>query len=110
MTDNEKIPWKRIAIEAAAIVASILLAFAIDAWWADRQRLIEEKSVLQSLYPEVQELVRLVDYYETYIVALRDATRRTYNASASSNTEISDAKIDQFLIEIGYLSQIEERF
>ena len=31
----DKIPWKRISVEAAAIVASILLAFAIDAWWAE---------------------------------------------------------------------------
>lgn len=102
MANNQKIAWKRISVEAAAIVVSILFAFAIDAWWADRQRLIEERSVLLSLYPEVQELVRLVDRYEIYIDALRDATRRTYNASASSKIETSDAEIDQHLIEIGW--------
>jgi hypothetical protein len=32
-----RIPWKRLAAESVAIVASILLAFAIDAWW-DGQR------------------------------------------------------------------------
>jgi hypothetical protein len=32
MVENEKLPWKRLTVEAAAIVASILLAFAIDAW------------------------------------------------------------------------------
>jgi hypothetical protein len=37
MTEAQKIPWNRLAVEAAAIVASILLAFAIDAWWADRE-------------------------------------------------------------------------
>ncbi len=36
-TDSKDIPWKRIAIEATAIVASILLAFAIDAWWEESQ-------------------------------------------------------------------------
>jgi hypothetical protein len=36
-TDSGDIPWKRIAIEATAIVASILLAFAIDAWWDESQ-------------------------------------------------------------------------
>jgi len=30
-------PWKRIAVETSAIGASILFAFAIDAWWADRE-------------------------------------------------------------------------
>jgi len=30
-------PLLRYAAEAAAIVASILLAFTIDAWWEERQ-------------------------------------------------------------------------
>ena len=38
MTDSKIIPWKRISIEAAAVVASILLAFAIDAWWQESQK------------------------------------------------------------------------
>ncbi len=37
MTESQKIPWSRVAVEATAIVASILFAFAIDAWWADRK-------------------------------------------------------------------------
>lgn len=36
MNETRYIAWKRLAIEAAAIVASILLAFAIDAWWEER--------------------------------------------------------------------------
>ncbi len=36
MTETQSIPWIRISVEAAAIVASILLAFAIDAWWEER--------------------------------------------------------------------------
>lgn len=35
MNEMREIPWKRLLVEAAAIVASILLAFAIDAWWQD---------------------------------------------------------------------------
>jgi hypothetical protein len=37
MTESQNIPWKRITVESAAIVASILLAFAIEAWWEARQ-------------------------------------------------------------------------
>jgi hypothetical protein len=32
MSESRKIAWKRLSVEAAAIVASILLAFVIDAW------------------------------------------------------------------------------
>ena len=37
MTDSKDLPWKRISVEAAAIVASIMLAFAIDASWEEAQ-------------------------------------------------------------------------
>ena len=36
MAKSEDIPWKRLTAEAIAIVASILLAFWIDAWWEQR--------------------------------------------------------------------------
>jgi hypothetical protein len=49
MTESQKIPWKRISIEATAIVASILLAFAIDAWWNSRSDAIQEQALLLAL-------------------------------------------------------------
>jgi hypothetical protein len=52
MTETENIPWRRLSIEAAAIVGSILLAFAIDAWWEERGLRIEEQQVLQGLREE----------------------------------------------------------
>ncbi len=52
MTDGQSIPWKRISVEAAAIVASILLAFAIDAWWDERQERREESEILAGLLEE----------------------------------------------------------
>lgn len=36
MTETQSIAWRRLSIEATVIVASILLAFAIDAWWEER--------------------------------------------------------------------------
>ena len=52
MTANEEIPWKRVSVEAAAIVASILLAFAIDAWWAEQQDRRAESEILSRLHTE----------------------------------------------------------
>ena len=54
MTGSEKIPWKRLTVEAAAIVGSILLAFAIDAWWSARQLDQEEQQTLRQLQAEFQ--------------------------------------------------------
>ena len=55
MTESQAIPWKRISVEAAAIVCSILLAFAIDAWWAEVQEREFETGTLVSLLEEFQD-------------------------------------------------------
>lgn len=52
MTEHQDIPWKRISVEAATIIASILLAFAIDAWWHERQLRVEEQEILAGLHTE----------------------------------------------------------
>ena len=54
MSDTQEIPWKRLFIEAGAIVASILLAFAIDAWWEDRQQRASDIAHLQGVLEELE--------------------------------------------------------
>ena len=43
------IPWTRVFLEGAVIVASILLAFGIEAWWDGRQERAEERDALEAL-------------------------------------------------------------
>lgn len=52
MNDATKINWLRIFAEGVAIVAGILLAFGIDAWWQDRQTRSEEQQILLGLAEE----------------------------------------------------------
>ena len=49
MSRTNTIPWIRILVEGGAIVVSILLAFGIDAWWADRQAAEEEQVAVERL-------------------------------------------------------------
>ncbi len=46
--------WKRLALEATAIVVSILLAFAIDAWWESRIDREAEQSAIKRLILEFE--------------------------------------------------------
>jgi hypothetical protein len=46
---TRQIPWARVLVEGVVIVASILLAFGIDAWWSERQERIEERDILTGL-------------------------------------------------------------
>jgi hypothetical protein len=52
---SDRIPWKRFAVEAVAIVVSILLAFAIDAWWDDRKERVLEQEMLHDLRAEYED-------------------------------------------------------
>lgn len=64
MKESQEIPWKRILVEATAIVASILLAFAIDAWWQDRTDRIVEDQYLQALREDLLSSLELLDQDE----------------------------------------------
>jgi hypothetical protein len=76
MTDTQIIQWKRVGIEATAIVASILLAFAIDAWWDKRKEASLEQELLVVLLTEFKQNVDLLrsasDSYETQYLDARD--------------------------------------
>ena len=66
MTDQLAINWKRIAIETATIVVSILLAFAIDAWWDGRKDQLEEQEILIGLEIEFVDLRGRLDQWAQF--------------------------------------------
>ena len=57
MTENAKrwkqVPWFRVGAEAIAVIASILIAFAIDAAWDQRQDNLDLKTDLAALAAEI---------------------------------------------------------
>jgi hypothetical protein len=84
MSDSKAIQWKRILVEALAIVASILLAFAIDAWWQDRNDSAIELQYLEAVREDLVRSVELLDSTESlqrtqvdYLHALLETTPDT---------------------------------
>ena len=61
MIFKNDIPWPSILAEGTAIVAGILLAFAIDAWWQERQERIEEQQILAGLENEFLSIREVLD-------------------------------------------------
>jgi len=57
MQSSSHVPYARIGAEGFAIVSSILLAFAIDAWWAERVTDEWQASELAALRVEFSENV-----------------------------------------------------
>jgi hypothetical protein len=58
---SQRIPWTRVIAEGAAIVLSILLAFAIDAAWDARQAALAEATVIESLVDEIDSAIGYLD-------------------------------------------------
>ena len=52
---DQMIPWARFGIEAVLIIASILAAFAIEAWWESRSDRNEERVLLGALAQDFEE-------------------------------------------------------
>lgn len=48
-SETKRIPWLRVLVEGVVIVSSILLAFAIDAWWDGRRDQMERVELLEAL-------------------------------------------------------------
>ncbi len=54
MREYREIPWLRIIAEGTAIVVSILLAFAIDAWWLRQKELDQADALIASLHADFE--------------------------------------------------------
>ena len=57
----ERKNWKRLALEGVVIVASILLAFGIEAWWDASRERAEERQALGALAQEFRAASALLD-------------------------------------------------
>jgi len=60
MTKSQTIPWLRLGTESVAIVGSILLAFAIDAWWGEQQERRLESEYLAAILDEISRNLEAV--------------------------------------------------
>lgn len=83
---KQEIPWNRLIIEAIVIVGSILLAFAIDAWWDDLGRRESEREYLQALVDDYAEGLRRSQDYQRILPMRRTAI----DAALSRLSEYSD--------------------
>jgi hypothetical protein len=108
MKGKEEIPWNRIAIEAAAIVASILIAFALDAWWdrsqariQNRERLAAVLEELESAGPAIEETLEIRTSLVENLVELR---RRLKEIPLGQRVSVPDALIGP--IQFAWVTEI----
>jgi hypothetical protein len=56
-----EVQWKKLSAEGIVIVSSILLAFAIDAWWETRNESVSEQTLLNDLRAELIENIEAIE-------------------------------------------------
>ena len=100
MTNASRIPWARVAVEAAAIVASILLAFAIDAWWEDSQSERQEAQILEALLEDLLTKRDRLESQRTRLSAIRASANKLLVASAEGNDSLESRSIDELIGDI----------
>ncbi len=106
MAEQQNIQWKRLTVEAAAIVGSILLAFAIDAWWADRQDRAEEQRIFLGLKSEFEQNLGLIEIELSYRHAVVDSILKIFDASVAQ-TSLEPEVLDDLIGDVTWWAQIE---
>jgi len=92
----------RYITEAAAIVVSILLAFAIDAWWDNRKERVLEQEALFGLRTEYQEHLDEISQAKArhlvYLRTIEELVNACGKGSGQSDEFSLDNAIDTLLI------------
>ncbi len=104
MARSAVVPWARIGVESAAIVASILLAFTIDAGWQARTERVEEIDTLRSLLNEFEANRAIIDEAIDAHGRFISSTERLLSMSVGSEpvpedvVELYELVIDAFIL------------
>jgi len=105
MRAKNNIPWKRLLAEGAAIVASILLAFWIQASWDERQERSAERVVLQSLLDDLADKKEILVRQRIGHAAKLESVTRLLQAATDANRTIDRDSIDAVLFNLLWYNQ-----
>lgn len=104
MKNMREIPWARLLSEGAIIVASILLAFSIDAWWDDRQDREDEQAMLELLHAELGFIRSSLLDIQDYQAAILVSAYRLAELSENPAIEVSDEEIARLVQDQTWLA------
>ena len=105
MENTNNIQWKHISVEGAAIVVSILLAFAIQAWWDEYQDRAEEQGILLGLKSEFEHNLGLIEIEFSYRNAVVGSILKIFNASAA-RTSLEPEVLDELIGDVTWWQNI----
>lgn len=97
VTTSQTIPWRHLLLEGAAIVAGILLAFAIDAWWQNREQEAMDHAQLAAVLEELETNKKLLAEALAAHRSTVDEGRLLLELIAGDRSEAVDSRILQLM-------------
>jgi hypothetical protein len=97
-------PFAWLLLPAAAIVGSILLAFAIDAWWGERKEVIEKNALLESVRSEMLSNRERLETDRVYRQGAMDSAKQLLAAIESGRYEDATTTLDHRLADLTWFS------
>ena len=91
MAKSRVIRWKTLTVEAVAIVVSILLAFAIDAWWAEKKESEVEHVALLALR---SDFIASREQMTIVLLSLEDAQKDFARFQSATTAELIEINPD----------------
>lgn len=95
-----------LAAESAAIVVSILLAFAIDAWWAGRQARSDEEKTLLALKSDFEATLASIGKIRKYRAGVIESADRLLSASAGV-AQFSPEEVDRLIKDLLWTGKVD---
>ena len=92
------LPWRRALLEGVVIVASILVAFSLDAWWDRRGRGEHEREALSALAEELRGAAVELDSVVAFNERRVEAGRRFLELDPTDQSGLSDEDVG-FVLE-----------
>jgi hypothetical protein len=96
------ITW--LLLQAASVVASILLAFAIDAWWDGRVENKEKNTILAEIKLELMDEREWASGERAYRIAARDSAKALLSAVAAGRYEDTKKTLDHRMADLLWFS------
>jgi hypothetical protein len=101
-------PFTWLVLQAASVVASILLAFAIDAWWAQRTESAGKNVSLVAVKEDLLEMRAWVNEDRLYQEGTRDSAKAVLQAIAAGHYEDNEKTLDHRLADFLWFSAAPE--
>jgi hypothetical protein len=101
-------PFVWLFLQAASVVASILLAFAIDAWWGNRRENEQKNTMLRAIREELTSYSDRLDGERVYREASRSSARVLLGAIASGHYDDAEKTLDHRLADLTWFSTMPD--